>query len=165
MKIDENKIKLEKRTSIKQIEESNIFCPKFNNENLIPCITIENKTNEVLMFSYLNEEALKKKIATKKAHYYSRSRKNIWIKGEVSGMSHAIQSIFIDDDQDAIIFIVNLNKPKKGGKKASCHVGYKSCFYRKLVISENKVKLKFTEVKKSFDPNIVYEGIDNPTKI
>ena len=63
------------------------------------------------------------------------------------------------------IFEVKLTKPKKGGKEASCHVGYKSCFYRKI---ENKIVLfllKFTEKKKSFDPNIIYKGIPNPTKI
>ena len=165
MKIDEKNIIFDERNNIKQIEEGNTFCPKFNKEGLIPCITIENNTNETLMFSYLNEEALKKSILTKKAHYYSRSRKNIWLKGEVSGMSHDIQDIFVDDDQDAIIFIVILNKPSKGGIEASCHVGYKSCFYRKVKLSDNKISLVFTENKKSFDPEKVYEGIENPTKI
>ena len=165
MKIDEKNIIFNKRVSIEQIEEGTELCPKFNKEGLIPCITIEYGSKEVLMFSFLNERAFKKSIATEKAHYYSRSRKKIWFKGEVSGMYHQIQEILIDDDQDSVIFIVKLNKPKKGGQKASCHVGYKSCFYRKIEASEKNIVLKFTENKKSFDPKIIYEGIENPTKI
>ena len=163
--IDINKIVFERRNSIKQIEEGNMLCPKFNDKGLLPCITVENNTNQVLMFSYLNTEALKKSILTKKAHYYSRSRKNIWIKGETSGMTHDIKEIFIDDDQDCIIFIVSLNKPDKGGNIASCHVGYKSCFYRRVKLLDNKIHLEFTEHEKAFDPKVVYKGIDNPTKI
>ncbi|MAJ24422.1 MAG: phosphoribosyl-AMP cyclohydrolase [Rickettsiales bacterium] len=163
--IDINKIVFEQRNSIKQIEEGNMLCPKFNDKGLLPCITVENNTNQVLMFSYLNTEALKKSILTKKAHYYSRSRKNIWIKGETSGMTHDIKEIFIDDDQDCIIFIVSLNKPDKGGNIASCHVGYKSCFYRRVKLLDNKIHLEFTEHEKAFDPKVVYKGIDNPTKI
>ena len=165
MKIDEKNIIFNKRVSIKQIEEGTEFCPKFNREGLIPCITIEYKSKEILMFSFLNKEALKKSIATEKAHYYSRSRKNIWLKGEISGMYHEIQDVFVDDDQDSIIFIVKLNEPTKGGEKASCHVGYKSCFYRKVELIDKKLVLKFTEHKKSFDPEVVYEGIENPTKV
>ena len=165
MKIDEKNIIFNKRISIEQVEEGKEFCPKFNKEGLIPCITIEYGSKEVLMFSFLNEEALKKSIITEKAHYYSRSRKNIWFKGEVSGMYHHIQEVFIDDDQDSIIFSVKLNEPTKGGDKASCHVGYKSCFYRKIKVSDGKLELKFTEDQKSFDPDIVYKGIENPTKL
>ena len=165
MKIDEKNIIFNKRISIEQVEEGKEFCPKFNKEGLIPCITIEYGSKEVLMFSFLNEEALKKSIITEKAHYYSRSRKNIWFKGEVSGMYHHIQDVFIDDDQDSIIFSVKLNEPTKGGDKASCHVGYKSCFYRKIKFSNNKISLTFTKAKKAFDPTIVYKDIENPTKI
>ena len=165
MKIDEKQIKFVERKTIKQIEEGSFLCPKFNKEDLLPCITIENETNEVLMFSYVNETALKKSISSKKAHYFSRSRKKIWLKGETSGMFHDIQDIFIDDDQDSIIFVVNLREPSKGGNIASCHVGYKSCFYRKIKIIDKKISLVFTEDKKAFDPDIVYKGIGNPTKI
>ena len=165
MKIDDKDIVFNERKSIKQIEESEEFCPKFNSDGLLPCITVENDTKKILMFSFLNAVALKKTISTGKAHYYSRSRKNVWFKGEVSGMTHDICDIFIDDDQDSIIFMVNLNKPFKGGKKASCHVGYKSCFYRKLRVSNKKISLIFTEKSKSFNPDIVYEGEENPTKI
>lgn len=165
MSVSEKNIVFEKRNTIKQIEEGNYLCPKFNNEGLLPCITVESKSNEILMFSYLNEEAFKKSILSKKAYYYSRSRKQIWLKGESSGMTHHIEEIFIDDDQDSVIYVVSLSAPTKGGNVASCHVGYKSCFYRKIKLIENKVSLKFTEHKKAFDPEIVYKGIENPTKI
>ena len=77
MKNINNKIKFLKRTSIFEIEEGNNLCPKFNKEKLLPCITIEYKTKVILMFSYINELAFKKSLETKKAHYYSRSRKNM----------------------------------------------------------------------------------------
>ncbi|MEC6997318.1 MAG: phosphoribosyl-AMP cyclohydrolase [Pseudomonadota bacterium] len=166
MKNNKKKIVFKKRTSVKQIEEGSEFCPKFNNLKLLPCITIENKTKEILMFSYVNEVALKKTLETKKAHYFSRSRNLLWLKGETSGMYHNVKKILIDDDQDCLILEVELSKPKKGGKEASCHVGYKSCFYRKVVKTKNgELTLKFIEKKKSFDPEKVYEGITNPTKI
>ena len=158
-------IKFSKRESIKQIEESTILCPKFNEKNLIPCITVEYKTNEILMFSYVNREGLKKSILSKKAYYFSRTRNKIWLKGEVSGMFHNIKNIFIDDDQDCIIYEVSIEKPKKGGNKASCHVGYKSCFYRKITRNKKNISLKFTEDSKKFDPLIIYKNIQNPTKI
>ena len=165
MKIKEENIVFAKRKSVKQIEEGSLFCPKFNLEGLLPCITIEAETNQVLMFSFLNEVALKKTILTKKAHYYSRSRSKVWLKGEISGMSHDIDDIFVDDDQDSIIYIVKLNKPFKGGKEASCHVGYKSCFYRKVLFKDKQLSLIYTEDSKVFNPEIVYKGIKNPTKI
>ena len=165
MKNINNKIKFSKRTSIYEIEEGKKLCPKFNKEKLLPCITVEYKTNQILMFSYINKLAFQKSLETKNAHYFSRSRQSIWLKGETSGMYHHIRNMFIDDDQDCVIFEVKLTKPKKGGKEASCHVGYKSCFYRKIQMKDGNVSLKFTEKKKSFDPNIVYKGIANPTKI
>ncbi|MDC3024585.1 phosphoribosyl-AMP cyclohydrolase [Alphaproteobacteria bacterium] len=160
-----NKIKFSKRTSVLEIEEGNKLCPRFNKDKLLPCITIEYKTKEILMFSYINEDAFKKSINTKKAHYYSRTRKKIWFKGETSGMFHNIKKMLIDDDQDCVIFEVKLTKPKKGGNEASCHVGYKSCFYRKIECKDGNISLKFIEKKKSFDPNLVYKDIPNPTKI
>ena len=165
MKNDANKIKFSKRVSIFEIEEGTKLCPKFNNEKLLPCITIEYKTKDILMFSYIDRLAFQKSLDTKKAHYYSRSRNSIWLKGEISGMYHNIKNVFIDDDQDCVIFEVKLTKPKKGGNIASCHVGYKSCFYRKVVTKNGSISLKFTEKKKAFDPLIVYKGIANPTKI
>ena len=165
MKIKEEDIKFTQRNSVKEIEAGTSFSPKFNSDGLLPCITIEYETNQILMFSYLTEEAIKKSISLKLAHYYSRSRNNICLKGEVSGMKHFREDIFIDDDQDSIIYVVRLIEPSKGGKKASCHVGYKSCFYRKIKVKEKKIELEFTEKEKSFNPDVIYDGIANPTKI
>ena len=166
MKNNKKKILFKKRTSVEQIEESLDLCPKFNDQKLLPCITVEEKTREILMFSFINRSAFRKSIETKLAHYFSRTRKSIWLKGESSGMFHHIKNMFIDDDQDCVIFEVRLTKPTKGGKKASCHVGYKSCFYRKIVKSKDgEVILKFIENEKSFDPEKVYQGHPNPTKI
>ena len=107
------------------------------------------------MHGYMNSEALIKSIESKEAHYWSRSRQKLWKKGEISGLKQAIVKILVDDDQDFMIFRVNV-----AGSGASCHVGYKSCFYRVL---EDKENLKFIETEKLFDPDEVYEGEDNPT--
>ncbi len=110
----------------------------------------------------MNPEAFQLSMNSGEAHYWSRSRKCIWKKGETSGLKQKIKEIKIDDDQDCVIFFVEL-----GGLKASCHVGYKSCFYRKLT-EENKRytnKLEFTEKEKVFDPKKIYGDAPNPTKL
>ena len=107
------------------------------------------------MHGYMNSEALIKSIESREAHYWSRSRQKLWKKGEISGLKQAIVKILVDDDQDCMIFRVNV-----AGSGASCHVGYKSCFYR---ILEDKENLSFIESEKLFDPAEVYEGEDNPT--
>ena len=153
---------LVKRKNIKQIEEGSDFAPKFDKNGLIPVITTDFQTGGILMHGYMNDEALKKTIETKEAHYWSRSRKKIWHKGQVSGFVQKIREMLIDDDQDAIWLRVDV----RGG--ASCHVGYRSCFYRKIRISDVKkgsVKLKFKTKKKVFDPKKVYGDSPNPTKI
>ena len=153
-----------KRTSIEQVEESLELAPKFNSEGLIVVTTIENGTNEVLMTGYMNREALEKTILSREAHYFSRSRNEIWHKGAKSGYVQKISQIFIDDDQDAIILYVDI-----GEKGASCHVGYRSCFYRSIPLGKidngRNVKMKFLEKEKKFDPEKVYKGQPNPTKI
>ena len=155
-------IAFKKRISVEEVEEGFIFQPKFDSNGLIPVITIEFETNEVLMHGYSNEEALRLTMSTKKAHYFSRSRQQIWKKGEKSGLFQNIKEIKIDDDQDCLIYYVNLE-----GKKASCHVGYKSCFYRKLISKNDKydVELEFIENEKIFDPKKVYGNSPNPTKL
>ena len=151
-----------KRENIYDIEEGNLLSPKFDNDGLIPVITMCSKTKEILMHGYMNKEALKLSIETKNAHYWSRSRQSIWKKGEKSGLQQKIKKIRIDDDQDCIIIFVELE-----GLKASCHVGYKSCFYRELKSINSKFsdKLVFIEKEKVFDPEEVYGDIPNPTKL
>ena len=123
-----------KRENVVEIEESNLLSPKFDNDGLIPVITMCSKTKEILMHGYMNVEALKKTIETKEAHYFSRSRKAIWHKGKTSGFTQKVTEIRIDDDQDSIWLSVEV-----GGSGASCHVGYKSCFYRSIPI-KNKIR-------------------------
>ena len=152
-----------KRESIFEVEEGKFLSPKFDSEGLIPVITTDYNSGDVLMHGYMNEEALKKTIETKEAYYWSRSRKTLWHKGKTSGFIQKIIEIRIDDDQDSIWLKVDI------GKGASCHVGYKSCFYRSIPLGKIKnsseVKMNFEEKEKKFDPKKVYKGQPNPTKI
>ena len=152
-----------KRENVADIEEGNLLSPKFNNDGLIPVITTDFKTKEVLMQGFMNSEALKKTIETKEAHYWSRSRKEVWHKGETSGFVQKVVEMRIDDDQDSIWLSVDI------GDGASCHVGYKSCFYRSITLGKientEKIKIDFKEKKKKFDPEVVYKNKPNPTKI
>ena len=87
-----------KRENVEEIEEGNLLSPKFDNDGLIPVVTMCSKTNEILMHGYMNIEALKKTIETKEAHYFSRSRKTIWHKGQISGFTQKVTEIKIDDE-------------------------------------------------------------------
>lgn len=154
-------INFAERSSIEFVEEGNTLAPKFNNEGIMPVVVTETKSGIVLMIGYMNKDALDQTILTKKAHYWSRSRERLWKKGESSGMVHNVDEILIDDDQDSIWLKVTID-----GLGASCHVGYKSCFYRSVgEINTGEVTLNFTETNKVFDPEIVYPGADNPTKL
>ncbi len=104
---------------------------------------------------------LKKTIELGEAVYYSRSRKVLWHKGKTSGLIQKIREIRIDDDQDCVWLRVDV----VGG--ASCHVGYRSCFYRSIPLGEksSKLILKFEEKEKVFDPKKVYGDAPNPTKL
>ena len=152
-----------KRDSVFEVEEGKFLSPKFDSQGLIPVITTDSKTGEVLMHGYMNSEALKKTIETKEAHYWSRSRKSIWHKGNTSGFTQKVIQIRIDDDQDSVWLSVDI------GNGASCHVGYKSCFYRSIPLGKidqsEKVEMKFEEKEKKFDPEKVYKGQPNPTKL
>ena len=152
-----------KRDSVFEVEEGKFLSPKFDSQGLIPVITTDSKTGEVLMHGYMNSEALKKTIETKEAHYWSRSRKSIWHKGKTSGFTQKVIQIRIDDDQDSVWLSVDI------GNGASCHVGYKSCFYRSIPLGKidqsEKVEMKFEEKEKKFDPEKVYKGQPNPTKL
>ncbi|MDC0903465.1 phosphoribosyl-AMP cyclohydrolase [Pelagibacteraceae bacterium] len=152
-----------KRESIFEVEEGKFLSPKFDKDGLIPVTTTDGKSGEVLMQGYMNEEALKKTIETKEAHYWSRSRNVLWQKGKTSGFIQKVLEFRIDDDQDSLWMSVDI------GDGASCHVGYKSCFYRLIPLGPIKnteeVALEFREKKKKFDPKKVYKGQPNPTKL
>lgn len=154
----------EERKSIEQVEESPSFAPKFDKDGLIPVVTSDFDSGEILMQGYMNKEALTLSIELGQAVYFSRSRQCIWHKGKTSGLYQNIEEIRIDDDQDCIWLRVKVDGA------ASCHVGYRSCFYRSVpfgAAAKNKTKLNlsFTETEKVFDPTIVYKDAENPTKL
>ena len=155
-----NTIEYAKRKSIYQVEEQLDLAPKFNEDGLLPVVTTCANTKEVLMLGYMNKEALSLSILTGEAHYWSRSRKSIWHKGSTSGLTQHIVQIRIDDDQDSVWISVNIE-----GSGASCHVGYKSCFYRSIEKEAEGLSLRFTEKEKTFDPEVVYPGSENPTQL
>ena len=149
------------RKSVEQVEEGLELAPKFDEDGLIPVVTTDHASGEVLMHAYMNRDALLKTIETGEAHYWSRSRKALWRKGETSGLTQRVRQILIDDDQDAVWLRVEVS----GG--ASCHVGYRSCFYREVPLGAKArvITLKQTESEKAFDPEETYKGKPNPTRL
>ena len=152
-----------KRHTIKEVEEGKYLSPKFDENGLIPVVTTDFKTGNILMHGYMDCEALKKTIETKEVHYWSRSRKKIWRKGQVSGFIQKVKEIRIDDDQDSVWLSVDI------GNGSSCHVGYRSCFYRSIPLgkikNEENLEMEYKETKKTFDPEKVYKDEPNPTKL
>ncbi len=151
------------RTSVEQVEEGFALAPKFDNDGLIPCVTTDANTGEVLMLGYMNAEALQNTVATAEAHYWSRSRRCLWHKGATSGLVQKVVDIRIDDDQDAVWLSVQV-----AASGASCHVGYRSCFYRSIELGgsiSEPARLIFKETQKSFDPKAVYGDAPNPTQL
>jgi phosphoribosyl-AMP cyclohydrolase len=114
-------------------------------DGLLPAIVQEYQSGEVLMLAYINQESWGKTLATGKAHFWSRSRKKIWLKGESSGHVQIIHDILVDCDDDTVVFKVE----QVGG--AACHTGYRSCFYRR--ISDQELEIIG---EKMFDPEKVY---------
>jgi phosphoribosyl-AMP cyclohydrolase len=137
------------RTTTPEIELGATLRPKFGPDGLLPCITADAKTNEVLMFAFMNAEALAHTIKTKKATYWSRSRNKLWVKGEESGHVQLVKELLVDCDQDVVLLKVE----NVGG--AACHNGYRSCFYRRLA-DEQMLQLEFT-APRVFDPATVYK--------
>jgi len=125
----------------------NIKDVKFDANGLVAAIAQDYKTGEILMIAWMNKEALNKTLKTRKMHYWSRSRKKLWFKGEESGNVQVIKNIFIDCDRDAILAKVN----QIGG--AACHTGYKTCFFTEI-LADGKLK-EFG--RKVFDPEKVYK--------
>jgi phosphoribosyl-AMP cyclohydrolase len=143
------------RTTTAEIELGTLLQPKFDADGLIPCITTDHVTNEVLMFAFMNAESLAHTIRTGKVTYWSRSRKKLWLKGEESGNVQLVKEILTDCDQD----VLQIKVENVGG--AACHNGYKSCFYRKLAPGANaedaaSLQLEFA-ARRVFDPATVYK--------
>lgn len=149
------------RTSIEQVEESTDLAPKFDADGLILVVTTRFADGEVLMHAWMNEEALRLTIEKGEAHYWSRSRQCLWHKGATSGLVQRVRELRIDDDQDALWLRVEVD-----GTGASCHVGYRSCFYRSIFLGNTSDGvLGFCESEKTFDPKEVYGDAPNPTKL
>jgi phosphoribosyl-AMP cyclohydrolase len=135
-------------------EEGDVFAPRFDADGLLPVVATSAATGEVLMFAYMNAEALARTIETSEAHYWSRSRGRLWRKGEESGNTQRVVEMRIDCDQDAIWL-----KVEQQGKAAACHTGRKSCFYRAVPLGAapgGGVSLRFVDAERQFDPQAVY---------
>lgn len=155
--------KFAKRVSVEQVEEGGELSPRFDENGLLPAVTTDAASGEVLMLGYMNAEALAKTIETGEAHYWSRSRNTLWRKGASSGLVQRVVDLRIDDDQDAVWL-----KVETAGSGASCHVGYRSCFYRSIptgVTPSPSLRLIYREDEKTFDPNEVYADAPNPTRL
>ena len=117
----------------KDLEEGSSLNLKFGPDGLIPVITQDFETGDILMQAYMNKEAFEKTVRTGQAYYWSRSRQSLWHKGETSGQTQDIVQIRTDCDQDSILLAVKQNKGK------ACHTGRRSCFYRKVILSEENI--------------------------
>ena len=158
-------VRFQARQTIEQVEEGDDLAPRFDDRGLITVVTTDADSGELLMQGYMNAEALQRTITTGEAHYYSRSRQVLWHKGATSGFVQKVRELLVDDDQDCIWLRVEVT----GG--ASCHVGYRSCFYRRVPVAEafeqrqadGRIDLEWTETEKVFDPEDVYGDAPNPT--
>lgn len=152
-----------KRVSVEEVEEGKLLAPRFDEHGLLPAVTTDAASGELLMLGYMNAEALEKSIETGEAHYWSRSRECLWHKGATSGLIQKIVELRVDDDQDAVWLRVNVIGD------ASCHVGYRSCFYRAIDTGieqkDTPIVMKFREYEKVFDPKDIYGDAPNPTKL
>lgn len=131
------------------IEEGLSFRPKFDANGLVTCVATDATTSEVLMVAHMNEEALRRTIASGEAWYYSRSRQALWRKGETSGHVQRVAEMRMDCDQDAVWLRVEQTG-------AACHTGRHSCFYRKVEAADGGARLSFVDADKMFDPKTVY---------
>ena len=136
-------------TAINDVEEGLTFKPKFDASGLVTCVATDAGTGEVLMVAHMNDEALRKTIASGEAWYFSRSRSTLWRKGESSGHVQRVVEVRIDCDQDAIWIRVEQTG-------AACHTGRRSCFYRAVTAGEGGAELSFVDAERLFDPKDVY---------
>lgn len=118
------------------IEEGTAFCPRWDRDGLVACVTLDDRDSTVLMLAHMNAEALRLTLESGTAHYWSRSRAALWRKGETSGQVQSVVELRTDCDQDAIIMRV-----VPGGDGGACHTGRRSCFYRRLQWNGTEVSL------------------------
>ena len=133
------------------IEEGSVFTPKFDADGLVTIVVTDSQSGDVLMVAHMNEEALRRTIASGEAWYFSRSRKALWKKGETSGHVQRVTELRVDCDQDALWLKVE----QQGG--GACHTGRRSCFYRAVPLGKaGAVTLEFRDAEKRFNPEDVY---------
>ena len=140
------------RGSTEEVEEGRALAPRFDADGLVVCVTTDAGSGEVLMIAHMDAEALRRTIATGEAWYFSRSRRALWRKGEISGHSQRVVEMRIDCDQDAVWIRVE----QQGA--GTCHTGRRTCFYRGVPLGKpGVVVLELRDGEKSFDPKDVYE--------
>jgi phosphoribosyl-AMP cyclohydrolase len=132
-------------TAINDVEEGLTFKPKFDASGLVTCVATDAGTGEVLMVAHMNDEALRKTIASGEAWYFSRSRSTLWRKGESSGHVQRVVEVRIDCDQDAVWIRVEQTG-------AACHTGRRSCFYRAMTAGDGGAELSYVDAERLFDP-------------
>ncbi len=148
--------------SKKKLEEGLTFTPRFDTDGLIPCITTSASDGDVLMFAFMNREAIEHTIKTGEVHYWSRSRQCLWHKGATSGYTQRVVEMRTDCDQDCIWVKVDVNVPEGSDTHVdtACHTGRKSCFYRQIETGSNtsvESDMQFIDAEKLFDPDEVYK--------
>ena len=126
------------QTGRSELEEGIAFTPRFDADGLIACVTKDASDGQILMFAYMNAEALRLTFETGVAHYWSRSRQTLWRKGDMSGQVQKVTEIRTDCDQDALLLTV-----EPAGNGGACHTGRRSCFYRKVAFDGDKARLVF----------------------
>jgi phosphoribosyl-AMP cyclohydrolase len=129
----------ESLASLQAQEEGLAFSPRFGPSVLLPCITVDARTGEVLMLAYMNQEALETTLRTGRATFFSRSRQKLWVKGETSGCYLKVVELLVDCDQDA--FLLRVLPVTRSG---ICHTGRSTCFYRR-VVAEGSLRLEWCE--------------------
>lgn len=124
-----------------EVERGSAFQPLFDRDGLIPAIVTDQKTREILMFAWMNGEALSLTLTTGYAHFWTRSRKRIWQKGEESGNRLAVKAAYTDCDQDVLHFEVEVE-----GNGVACHTGARSCFYRRIETAGDGVPARLADI-------------------
>jgi phosphoribosyl-AMP cyclohydrolase len=133
------------------IEEGTAFSPKFDKDGLVTAVVTDVASGDLLMVAHMNADALKRTVESGEAWYFSRSRRQLWRKGESSGHVQRVKEMRVDCDQDAVWL-----KVEQAGAGA-CHTGRKSCFYRAVPLGKSGAALEFRDGGKTFDPSAVYK--------
>ena len=124
------------------VENGLEFAPRFGPDGLVTCVTVAAEDGAVLMLAHMNAEALEKTLETGIVHYWSRSRGELWCKGDTSGQIQRLKELRVDCDQDTLLAVVEV-----GGDGGACHTGRRSCFYRRVELAGERAILVEREVK------------------